>query len=54
MIIIIIDLPETKFSDSGRKPWTIVRRFDQFLCALITSHWKVLYMKLKFASVCSS
>ena len=37
------DLPESKFSDSGRKPWTIiVRRFDQSLCVLIVLHWKVL------------
>ena len=26
----------------GRKPWTIVRRFDRFLYALITPHWKAL------------
>ena len=29
-------MPESNFSDFGRKPWTIVRRFDQFLCGLIT------------------
>ena len=27
---------------SGRKPWTVVRRFDQFLSAPVTPHWKVL------------
>ena len=37
-----LDLPESKFSDSGRKPWTIVRRFDQFLGVLIVPHCKVL------------
>ena len=31
-----------RFSDSGQNPWTIVRRLDQFLSALITPQWKVL------------
>ena len=29
-------------TDCDRQPWTIVRRFDQFISALITPHWKVL------------
>ena len=32
----------SQIADSDRKPWTIVRRFDQILCALITPYRKVL------------
>ena len=35
-------LYQLKFSVFGRKPWTIVRRFDQISSAFISPHWKVL------------
>ena len=34
-------LAEPNFSDSVRNAWTVVRRFDQILCALVTPYWKV-------------
>ena len=30
----IVFLPKSKFSDSGQKPWTIIRRFDKISFAL--------------------
>ena len=44
-------MPDSNFSDSARKPWTIVRRFDHnlFLYTIVTPHRKCyIRMKLKF------
>ena len=49
-------LPKLKFSESGRKPWTIVRRFDQNRAHFLWAFFSSLEggMKLKFALFFSS
>ena len=48
--------PKSKFSDSGQKPWTIIRRFDQNRGHYLWSFYSTVEgaMKLKFALFCSS
>ena len=49
-------LPKSKFSDFGRKPWTIIRRFDQNRGHSLWSFYSSLEgaTELKFVSFCSS
>ena len=49
-------LPKSKSSDFGRKPWTIVRRFDRNRGHCLQSIYSSLEgaMKLKFSPFCSS
>ena len=48
-------LQKSKFSDSGQKPWTIVRRFDRNEAHSLWSFYSLLEdaIKLKFAPFCS-
>ena len=48
-------LPKSKFSDSGRKPWTIIRRFGQNRAHSLCSFYSKVEgaTKLKFAPFCS-
>ena len=45
--------PDSKLSDSGRKPWTIVRRFDQISFRTHSSSLEGA-TELKFPPFCSS
>ena len=49
-------LPNSKFSDFGQKPWTIIRRFYRNRGDFLRSFYSTVEgaMKLKFASFCSS
>ena len=48
--------PKSKFSDSGKKPWTIIRRFEQNRGDFLRTYYSRVEgaMKLKFAPFCSS
>ena len=47
-------LPKSKFSDSGRKPWTVVlTEIEVIVCVPFTPCWKVLCLKLRFVPFCS-
>ena len=47
--------PKSKFSDSGQKPWTIIRRFDRNRGHYLWSFYSKVEgaTKLKFAPLCS-
>ena len=49
-------LPNSKFSDFGQKPWTIIRRFYRNRGDFLRSFYSTVEdaMKLKFASFCYS
>ena len=48
-------LPKSKFSDSGQKPWTIIRRFDRNRAHSLSTFYSIVEgaTKLKFTPFCS-